>query len=308
MKNEAVPGSGIITQVFPEKKPAQLEGLYLGEKLAGIAAKIGRSLVITDFLTDRNGVIAKTDGQHHFQVPLELKNASDWRLFQELLAQADVIISGEAYLKRLASLGSSAQDVLCQFEPGNAYEELGDWRLNAGYKKRSPDVAVVSRSLDFQLPERLLGSGRKITIFTTDGQAGSGRARAMNAAGAAVVGSGHAGVDGNRMIDCLSHGMGYRVIMMATGPAVLGLLLEANRLDLFYLTEAQLEIPFDDPTTVQTILPEGQKVHELNEFRISRQYSQENVPTKSGSQIAQVFFRYERKGLLDGGPTPSGKE
>jgi hypothetical protein len=70
----------------------------------------------------------------------------------------------------------------------------------------------------------------------------------------------------------------------------------------------QLEIPFDDPTTVQTILPEGKKVHELNEFRLSHRYFQENVLTKSGSQIAQVFFRYVRKGLLDGDPTPSGKE
>lgn len=308
MKNEFVPDSGTIHQVFPEKKQVPLDGLYLGERLAELSTKIGRSLVITDFLTDRNGVIAKTDGQHHFQVPLELRNTSDWRLFQELLAQADVIISGEAYLKRLASLGSSAQDVLCQFEPGNAFEKLGEWRMNAGYKKRSPDVAVVTRSLDFKIPDRLMGSGRRITIFTTDAQAGSGQARAMNAAGVAVVGSGDAGVEGDRMIDCLSSGMGYRVIMMTTGPGVLGLLLEANRLDLFYLTEAQLEIPFVDSSTVQTILPDGKKVNELDQFSLSRQYLQEHVVTKSGSRIAQVFFRYDRKGVLDGGPTPSKKE
>jgi riboflavin biosynthesis pyrimidine reductase len=299
MKNESVPGSGTIHQVFPEKKQVPLDGLYLGERLAELSTKIGRSLVVTDFLTDRNGVIAKTDGQHHFQVPLELRNTSDWQLFQELLAQADVIISGEAYLKRLASLGSSAQDVLCQFEPGNAFEELGEWRMNAGYKKRSPDVAVVTRSLDFKIPDRLMGSGRRITIFTSNRQAGSGQARAMNAAGVAVVGSGDAGVEGNQMIDCLSIGMGYRVIMMTTGPSVLGLLLEANRLDLFYLTEAQLEIPFVDSSTVQTILPDGKKVNELNQFSLSRQYSQEDVVTKSGLHIAQEFFRYDRKGVLD---------
>ncbi len=303
----SVSSSGNIIQVFPEKKQVPLEGLYLGEKLAELSTTIGRSLVITDFLTDRHGVIAKADGQQHFQVPLELRNASDWRLFQELIAQADIIISGEAYLKRLASLGGSAQDVLCQFEPGNAFEKLGDWRLNAGYKKRSPDVAIVTRSLDFKIPESLLKNGRRMVIFTTDAQAGSDQARTMLAAGVAVVGSGAAGVDGNRMIDRLSE-MGYRVIMMATGPSVLGLLLKAGRLDLFYVTEVQLEIPFKDPSTVQTILPEGKKVNELDEFSLSHQYLQNNVVTKNGSHIAQGFFRYVRKGLLDPGYLPVQKE
>jgi hypothetical protein len=79
------------------------------------------------------------------------------------------------------------------------------------------------------------------------------------------------------MIETLSNGMGYRVIMMATGPSVLGLLLRAKRLDLLYVTEAQLEIPFDDCSTVLTILPEGKKVNELTEFSVTHQYLQENV-------------------------------
>jgi hypothetical protein len=86
--------------------------------------------------------------------------------------------------------------------------------------------------------------------------------------------------------------------MMATGPSVLELLLEVKRLDLFYVTEAQLEIPFDDPSTVQTILPEGKKVNELKEFSVTHQYLQENVVTEDGSLISQLFLRYDRKGVL----------
>ena len=71
--------------------------------------------------------------------------------------------------------------------------------------------------------------------------------------------------------------MGYRVIMMASGPDVLELLLAANRLDLLYITQAQVEIPFDDPATVRTVLAGGRKINELNEFRLAHEFIQEDV-------------------------------
>jgi riboflavin biosynthesis pyrimidine reductase len=254
--------------------------------------------VISSFLTDRNGVIAKADKRHNFHVPLETRNTSDWQLYQELIAQADVIISGAAYLKRVSSLGSRAENILTQFEPGGEFGDLGQWRLSSGYQKRNPDLAVVTRSLDFTIPEELMISGRRIIIFTTDATANSDQARALTSSGIIVIGSGKEGVDGNRMIETLSNGMGYRVIMMASGPSVLELLLEANRLDILYITEAQLEIPFDDPSSVLSILPRGKKVNELNEFSLIHQYLQENVVTEDGSLISQLFLRYDRKGNL----------
>jgi len=285
-----------IKQVLPAKKQVPLEGLYLDQRLMEMATEIGRSVVFADFLTDKNGVVAKAGKDGQFQIPAELKNSSDWGLFQELMAQADVIISGGSYFKRLAALGNSAQDILYQFEPGKGFEKLGEWRLNAGYKKRSPDLAIVTRHLDFELPEELIRSGRRIAIFTTDSMAGSDKARALNNANTIVIGSGEAGVDGGRLITVLN-GMGYRVIMMASGPNVLELLLAAKRLDLLYITEAQLEISFDDPATVQTILAGGKKIDELKEFRLAHQFIQENVITEDASFISQLFLRYDRKDL-----------
>ena len=295
MTSKKLPDSEIVNQVLPEKKQLPLQGLYLGQRLAEMSAKIQRTLVMADFLTDKKGVVAKGDEHHNFQVPLELKNTSDWRLFQELMAQADVIISGGAYLKSLATLGNGAQDILYQFEPGKRFEKLGQWRLAAGYEKRSPDLAVVTRDLDFEVPEELIRSGRKIVIFTTDAMANSDKAKPLINADTSIIGSGEAGVDGNRMIDYLSNEMGYGVIMMASGPTVLELLLEANRVDLLYVTEAQREIPFDDPSTVKKLLPGGKKVNELREFGVAHQYLQENVTTEDGSLISQSFFRYDRK-------------
>jgi riboflavin biosynthesis pyrimidine reductase len=213
------------------------------------------------------------------------------------MAQADVIISGAAYIKRVSALGNHAEDILYQFEPGRSFERLGQWRLDAGYKNRSPDLAIITRSLDFKIPEEVLRSGRRIVIFTTYGSANSDKARAITNSGAVVIGSGDEGVDGNRIIDTLGNGMGYRVIMMATGPSVLELLLEAKRLDLFYVTEAQREISFGDPSTVKTILPNGEKVNELKEFLITHRYIQENVITEDGSRISQFFLRYTRKDI-----------
>lgn len=260
-----------------------------------MATQLGRSLVLTDYLTDRNGVVAKADKDGHFQVPTQLKNSSDWGRFQELMAQADITISGGSYFKRL----ETSQDVLYPFEPGYAFEKLGDWRLASGYQQRSPDVAIVTRQLDFDLPEELVRSGRRIVIFTSDSMADSDRARALGNANTIVVGSGEDSVEGARMIDTLAGEFGYRVIMMVSGPHILDLLLKYNCLDLLYVTEAQIEIPFDGPASVQTVLLGGKKVSALNDFHLSHQFVQEDVVTENGSRISQSFLRYDRNDLRE---------
>lgn len=280
----------MIDQVFPVKRQVPLEGLYLGQGLKELAAEIGRSVVLADYLTDENGVVAKAG-----KVPAELKNSSDWGRFQELMAQADVIISSGSYFKRLAKKGT--QDILYQFEPEGAYERLGQWRLDAGYRKRSPDVAIVSRRLDFELPGELRQSGRRVLIFTTDAMANSERASALGSGDVLVFGSGKESVEGDRLIAALAGDLGYRVIMMASGPQVLALLLAANRLDLCYVTEVQMEISSDDPAALQTILPEGKKIGELTEFHLTHRFTQDHVLTEDGSLVSQSFLRYDANGL-----------
>jgi hypothetical protein len=285
----------MIEQIFPVKRQVPLDGLYLGQRLQDLAAELGRGLVLTDFVTDQHGVVAKAGQDGHFMVPAAIKNASDWGRFHELMAQADVIISSGSYFKRLA--GKGAQDILHSFEPGGAFESLGGWRLAAGFEKRSPDLAILTRHLDFEIPETLRKSGRRISIFTTDSMASSDRARALRDAGLLILGSGEAGVEGDRMIAALSGELRYRVIMMVSGPPVLALLLAANRLDLLYVTEAQVEVPFGDPAEVQTLLSGGRQIAELREFQLAHQFVQEQVQTEDGSIISQSFLRYEADDL-----------
>jgi hypothetical protein len=87
--------------------------------------------------------------------------------------------------------------------------------------------------------------------------------------------------------------------MMASGPHVLELLLNANRLDLLYVTEAQVEIPFDDPANVQTVLPGGKQFRDLPEFHLAHQFLQEHVVTANGSRISQSFLRYDTNHLRE---------
>ena len=101
------------------------------------------------------------------------------------------------------------------------------------------------------------------------------------------------------MIAALANDMGYHVIMMISGPHILDLLLKAERMDLIYVTEAQVRIPFEDPSTVQTVLLGGKKVSDLKDFNLAHQFIQENVVTEDGSRISQSFLRYDRKDLGD---------
>lgn len=284
----------MIDQLFPVKKTVPLEGLYLGEHLRDLAAKIGGSAVLTDYLTDQNGVLARATPDGHFEIPREMRNSSDWARYQELMAQADVIISSGSYFRRLATQG--AQEILFQFEAGHEFQHLGQWRLEAGLQ-RSPDVAIVSRGLDFEIPEELLKSGRRIIVFTTDSIANSQQAKAFDTTEIQILGSGEAGVDGGKMIDTLAREMGYAVIMMVSGPGVLDLLLSARCLHHVYITEAHIEIPFDDPAAVQTILPGGMKIDQHPDFHLAHQYIQEGVVAEDGSVISQSFLRYDRNDL-----------
>ncbi len=292
---DQTPDSNTVTEVFPEKRELPLKGLYLGQELAKMAAQMGKTLVVTTFLTDKNGVIAKADQDHHFHIPAETRNASDWRLSQELMAQADVLIIGGSYLGRVADPGSHAQDILYQFEPGGEFADLGEWRLRAGYAERDPGLAVIARHLDFKIPERVLKRGRRIPIFTPDSMARSDAARALAGAGATVIAAGKLGVDAGRMANYLRDEMGARVIVMASGPRVLGLLLEAKRLDRLYLTRVEREIPFDDPSTVLTLLPPPKKVQDLKEFELVHKYFQSHAVAGDGEAISQLFFRYDTK-------------
>ena len=282
-----------VKQLLPQQKKLPLNGLYLRHELKKIAEKLNRAIVVTNYVSDTNDVIAEKDEEGKWQVARDVKNPHDWRLFQEVLVQSDVMITGTDYLKRFEEKGKGAQDVLTQFDEGEDFEDLGNWRLENGFDKRYPDIAILSRSLDFSIPSHIVDSNRKIIIFTTYDMRGSKPCKKLEAAGAEVFAAGENGVDGKILYNTLNK-RGYKVIKMSTGPRVLKILLDANVLDRFYHTVVQIEIDKLD-NEVQKILIDGGKVENLSNFKLVEKYFQDKVETDTGKLTSQEFRVYDNK-------------
>ena len=223
-----------IWQLYP--MPAQevdLKGLYLRHDLRKFGQELGRPFVYTNYVTSIDGRIAipRTEGKG-MVVPKDTANDRDWRLFQELAVQADVILSSGRYLRDYAE--GKTQEILRVYDEPR-FEDLGRWRAERGLSDY-PDLAVVSGSLDFPIPSFLTQSGRKVIVIT-HGAADKERMRKLQAEAGHVVIAGENDVSGRQAIDALGE-LGYRTIYMATGPRVHHLLLSDNALDRLYTTVA----------------------------------------------------------------------
>ena len=223
-----------IWQLYPlPTQEVALEGLYLGHDLRRHSEQLGRPFVYTYYVTSIDGRIAipRPEGKG-MMVPRETANDRDWRLFQELAVQADVIISSGRYLRDYAE--GKAQEILRVYDEPR-FADLGRWRAERGLPDY-PDLAIVSGSLDFPVPPFQTEGGRRVTVIT-HAAADAARRRKLEKEGARVVDAGPSDVTGAAAIAALGE-LGYRTIYMATGPRVHHLLLADNALDRLYTTVA----------------------------------------------------------------------
>lgn len=223
-----------IWQLYPiPVQEVSLEGLYLRHDLRRHGEQMGRPFVYTNYVASIDGRIAipRPEGKG-MMVPKDTSNDRDWRLFQELAVQADVIISSGRYLRDYAE--GKAQEILRVYDEPR-FEDLGRWREERGLSPY-PDLAVVSGSLDFPIPAFLTQSGRKVIVIT-HGAADKERMRKLEGEAGRVVIAGESDVAGNQAIAALG-ALGYRTVYMATGPRVHHLLLADNALDRLYMTVA----------------------------------------------------------------------
>ena len=222
-----------ITQLYP--LPSQehpLEGLYLAHNIREQATRSKRAFVYTNFITSLDGRIAiPHPTKPGFTVPKNTANDRDWRLFQELAAQADLIISSGRYLRDWAD--GRAQEILQTDDPRHA--DLRAWRVEQGLPPQ-PDIAIVSRSLDFPIPEVLRADGRTVVVFTTQNPEPA-RIQEIEAQAGEVFVVGAESVDGVQLVSQMT-ALGYRTVYSAAGPRILHLLSAAGQLDRLYLTYA----------------------------------------------------------------------
>ena len=231
-----------LLHLFPIPTQAvSLLGCYLAHKLHQ-RGQNGRPFVYTNFITSLDGRIAlAASGRDTHQVPPAIANPRDWRLYQELGAQADVLITTARYLRQLAI--GEAQDMLPVGDSPD-FEDLRRWRLAQGLQPQ-PDVAVLSASLDIP-PETLTGLGDRRLYVITGESADGDRIAALRDHGIDVrlAGSGH-GADGHRLIQTLAE-EGYRSIYAIGGPSVMHTLAADGVLDRLYLTHAHVVLGGED--------------------------------------------------------------
>lgn len=270
-----------ITRLYPlPAADLPLEGAYLAHDLRQFAAAAGRPFVYSNFVTSVDGRIAipRADGEG-MTVPDNTANDRDWRLFQELAAQADIIISSGRYLRDWAA--GKAQEILRVDDP--RFADLRAWREERGLKPL-PDIAIISRSLDFPVPEVLTAEGRHVVVVTVAGQEAA-RIHELEAQAGRVIIAGQNGVDGAEMLRQMAH-LGYETVYSATGPKVLHLLLAAGVLDRLYLTVANRLLggrPFSS-------IVEGPLLEPAADLRLSHLYFDPAAPDGLG----QLLLTYDR--------------
>lgn len=220
----------IVTQLFPEQFERPLHGLYLAHGLRKLAQ--GRPFVYANFVASLDGRIAIPDtAKGGLKVPPQIANDRDWRLFQELAIQADLIITTGRYLRDYAA--GKAQEILRVYDDPR-FADLRAWRETQGLSPQ-PDLAVVSSSLDFPVPDALHHAGRRV-IVVTDARADAGRVRILEAQIGQVVVAGGDRVEGLQFVARMAEA-GYRVIYSAAGPKIAHMLLAGGVLDRLYLTQ-----------------------------------------------------------------------
>ena len=223
-----------VTRLIPApQEELPLDGLYLQHHLHRRGSS-GQPFVYSNFITSLDGRIALAgEHRHSHEVPDSITNPRDWRLYQELAGQADILITSGRYFRQ--SVIGEAQDRL---PVGNQpdFADIHRWREQQGLAAQ-PDIAIMSASLD--IPEDGLAPyhKRKIYVFTGE-QADPDRVRQLEHSGVTVMpaGAGHQ-VEGRRMIDQLA-AEGYRSIYAIAGPWVFHTLLEAQVVNRLYLTLA----------------------------------------------------------------------
>ncbi|WP_420627985.1 RibD family protein [Candidatus Leptofilum sp.] len=220
-----------IAQLYPTSGTFPLKNLYLNHNLRQIAQEQERPYVYANFVQSLDGRIAiPYSTRPGLKVPENVANDRDWRLFQELAAQADLIISSGRYLRDWAD--GRAQEILRMDDPN--FADLREWRKAQGLKPQ-PDIAIISGSLSFPIPEVLTANGRKVIIFTT-ANPDPARAAEIKAQAGDLYIVGDESVSGKQMAAKMAE-LGYQVVYSAAGPKILHLLLAGGVLDRLYLTQ-----------------------------------------------------------------------
>jgi len=223
----------MITPLFPPDAARPFNGTYLALPLRTWSKKKNQLLLFSNFVSSLDGRIALwDDASHDYSIPASIANARDWRLYQELAAQSDVLITSARYYRQW-TLGMH-QGALPVGDDA-AFADIRAWRIAQGMTIQ-PDIIIVSRSLELPLAPllTLLASGRQVHIACCKSSPKDAIER-LKSHGISVNYCGEQGVEGKALRDLLIS-QHYGVACMLAGSLVHSTLLQAKVLDYVFLT------------------------------------------------------------------------
>lgn len=270
-----------VTRLYPQ--PSQefpLEGLYLEQNLRQHAASRSLPFVYSNYITSLDGRIAiPHPSRPDLVVPKAITNPRDWRLFQELAIQADILITSGRYLRQYER--GEVQEILTVFDEPR-FVDLMRWRREKGLSPR-PDLVVISASLNFPIPASLTAEGRRVIVLTVE-SADLDRVAALKKQAGEVFYGGENSVSGQEAVNTLAR-LGYKLIYNATGPKVLHLLLKDGMLDRLYLSFASRILGGDPYSSIV----DGDLLDPPQDFRLNSLY----LDPHALNGLGQLFCTYD---------------
>jgi riboflavin biosynthesis pyrimidine reductase len=243
-----------LLRLYPQPATAcPLEGLYLTEELRprGVA---GKPFVYTNFVASLDGRVAVYDAERKApRIPDALTNPRDWRLYQELVAQADVVVVSARHGRAMMR---DAKSWPFPFEEPAEDCRLKQWRLDR-QRDECPALAIVSSALNLSAEALARYAGWRI-LCLTGSDAPEWAASRLEDAGVEVIraNAGHL-VTGRALVDALDR-RGFRAICSVAGAGVMRALLADRVLARLYLTQVHRLIggtPFDSLVEAESLSP-----------------------------------------------------
>jgi riboflavin biosynthesis pyrimidine reductase len=256
-----------------------LKDLYLSHQVNKLGS-VTAPFVYANFLSSLDGRIAleDTDGNTAPYIPKHITTASDFRLFMELHAQADCLVTHGGYMR-----------ALCGKRLGNVLQvnsdDLVEWRCNNGLKPQ-PAVIIASASLNFPIHPSLLKHNQDCYIATGK-NAETERINYWQDQGFRVLEAGdNQMVQGAALIQQLKK-LKYKSIYLIAGPRMLDTMVRDKQLSRLYLTITHQLIGGLDFRTLLT----GPPLADEGNMKLKTLYYDQDSPSGSG----QFFMQFDLK-------------
>ena len=222
-----------LQQLFPPSpEKVELKNLYL-YKYSWFSNDNTQPRIAANFLTSLDGRIAVSpNAQIKTELPKHLTSDEDFRLFLELHAQADCLITHGGYMRALAEnkLGN-----ILQLPNNKECEDLYNWRALQGLKPH-PTLVIVSASLDFPMDSSLEDNNQQV-IIATGKQADKNKISQWEDQGYKVIIAGEKLVEGRMLIDALCK-ESLRHFYLIAGPKLLHSMIKDQQLSNLFISHS----------------------------------------------------------------------